>query len=38
MRYRKKDMAVVHKGILNTSNVIIEKLEQGDDENGIYKE
>lgn len=27
MRYRKKDMAVVQKGILNTSNVIIEKLE-----------
>lgn len=26
MRYRKKDMAVVHKGILNTSNVIIKKL------------
>ena len=26
MRYRKKDMAVVHKGILNTSNVMIEKL------------
>jgi hypothetical protein len=38
MRYRKKDMAVVHKGILRTSNVIIEKLEQGDDEIGIYKE
>jgi hypothetical protein len=36
MRYRKKDMAVVHKGILNTSNVIIEKLEQGDGENGCY--
>lgn len=31
-------MAVVHKGILRTSNVIIEKLEQGDDEIGIYKE
>ena len=38
MRYRKKDMAVVHKGKLNISNVIIEKLEQGDDEIGIYKE
>lgn len=38
MRYRKKDMAVVHKGILHTSNVIIKKLEEGDDEIGIYKE
>lgn len=38
MRYRKKDMAVVHNGILNTSNVIFEKLEQGDGENGCYKE
>lgn len=38
MRYRKKDMAVVHKVILNTSNVIIEKLEQGDSENGCYYE
>lgn len=26
MRYRKKDMAVVYKGIFKTSNVIIEKL------------
>lgn len=31
-------MAVVHKGILNIFNVIIEKLVQGDDEIGIYKE
>lgn len=38
MRYRKKDMSVVHKGKLNTSNVIIEKLVQGDDQNGVYKE
>lgn len=38
MRYRKKDMAVVYKGIFNTSNVIIKKLEEGDDEIGIYKE
>lgn len=28
MRYRKKDMAVIYKGIFITSNVIIEKLEQ----------
>ncbi|MDF2986096.1 MAG: hypothetical protein K0R50_1606 [Eubacterium sp.] len=27
MRYRKKDMAVVYRGILSTSNVIIENLE-----------
>ncbi|MEA5084747.1 MAG: hypothetical protein VB018_11460 [Lachnospiraceae bacterium] len=36
MRYRKTDMAVVHKGILNTSNVMIEKLVQGDKKNEIY--
>lgn len=38
MRYRKKDMAVVHKGILSASKVIIKNLEQGDSEIGIYKE
>lgn len=38
MRYGKKDIAVVHMGILRTSKVIIVKLEQGDGVIGIYKE